>query len=256
MSGKEIAVGLNDYNVTMSNKLIRSSHSLSLIEKRCIAAVIAKIDSRQGNPLHSHLAQFTKIRITAVDYADTYCIDIKTAYRDLKTASDKLFERKVTVKDIDEKGTEILTKFRWLSSVNYATNLGYVELSFTKELYPHLNSLGREFKQYKLKNASSFKSVYTWRLFEYANSWLEYCTANAKNVSITISNIREILDVPKSYTYKDFRVRALEPAILEIKTSSNIEIEYTAVKKGRSFHSLSIFVKPSPQMQLDINSKK
>lgn len=256
MSEKECTKGLNDYNVTMSNKLIRSSHSLSLVEKRCIAAIIAKIDSRRGSSLHAHLAQYKKIRLSAIDYADTYGIDLKSAYRDLKKAADNLFERKVSIKNLSDQGKEIITKFRWVSSVAYAKDLGYVELSFTEELYPHLNALGREFKQYKLKNASSFRSVYSWRLFEYANSWLAYCTTNNKNVSVTIENLREMLDVPESYTYKDFRVRALDPAIKEIKNTSNIEIEYTPVKKGRPIHSLKIFVKLNDQLELKLTDDK
>jgi plasmid replication initiation protein len=256
MSKIEDIIGLNDYNVTMSNKLIRASHSLSLVEKRCVAAIIAKIDSRRGSSSHAHLVEYKKISLTAIDYADTYSIDIKSAYRDLQKAADNLFERKVSIKSLTPKGQEIVTKFRWVSSATYAKSLGYVELSFTEEIYPHLNALGREFKQYKLKNASSFRSVYSWRLFEYANSWLEYCTANNKRVSVTIDNLREMLDAPKSYSYKDFRVRALEPAIKEIKTTSNIEISYDTKKKGRAIHSLNIFVKLSDQLELVLEKPK
>jgi plasmid replication initiation protein len=248
-----IPTGLNEYNVTMSNQLIRSSHSLSLVEKRCIAAIIAKVDSRRGNSLHAHLSEYKTIKLTAADYSETYDIDQKTAYRDLKTAADRLFERRVSIKEYDNKKHEKTTKFRWVSSVSYVSELGYVELSFTKEIYPHLNALGREFRQYKLKNASSFRSIYTWRLFEYANSWLEYCTSKQKPIIVTVDNIRDMLDVPKSYSYKDFRVRALVPAIEETEKKSNIEITFKPIKKGRSYHSLSLFVKSKDQLELSLD---
>lgn len=235
--------GLNKFNVTMSNKLIRASHTLSLVEKRCIAGVIAKIDSRRGSLSHSHLAGFTKIKLTALEYSETYGIDLRIAYRDLKKAADNLFDRRVTYKELDKHGTEIITKFRWLSSVSYAEKQGYVELSFTPDIHPHLNALGREFKQYKLKNASSFKSVYTWRIFEYTNSWLDYCVKKDSPVSITVDNLRVMLDAPKSYTYKDLRVRALEPALKEINKYSNLHISFEPIKKGRSVHSISFYVK-------------
>ncbi|MGO3848666.1 MAG: replication initiation protein [Pseudoalteromonas prydzensis] len=244
-------LGLQKFNVAMSNKLIRASHTLSLVEKRCIAGIIAKVDSRKGRLAHAHLAEFTKISLSAVEYAETYGIDIKTAYRDLNKAADQLFDRQVTIKNASDKGK--VTKFRWVSSVTYAEKQGYIELSFTEEIYPHLNVLGREFKQYKLKNASSFRSVYTWRLFEYANSWLEFCREKKTHVTVTVENLRTTLDVPASYSYKDFRVRALEPAINEIKKHSNIDIEFTPIKKGRSFHSIEITVKLSQQLKLDLN---
>lgn len=251
-----ISNGLNEFNVTMSNQLIRSSHSLSLVEKRCVAAIIAKVDSRKGSSAHAHLNEYKKIRLTAIDYSETYDIDQKTAYRDLKSAAEHLFERRVSIKEYDSKRNEKITKFRWVSSISYVKNQGYVELSFTAEIYPHLNALGREFRQYKLKNASSFKSVYTWRLFEYANSWLEYCSTKYKPIIVTIENLRDMLDVPQSYSYKDFRVRALEPAIAETKETSNIEITWTAVKKGRSYHSLNIFVKLKEQLELPLEKSK
>jgi plasmid replication initiation protein len=240
---------LTDYNVTMSNKLIRASHALTLIEKRCIGAVIAKIDSRKGHSLHAHLSEFKKIRLTALDYAESYGVDPKNAYEHLKKAADNLFERQISIINTTAKGKERLTKFRWVSSSTYAADEGFIELSFTEEVYPHLNALKTEYTQYKLKNAASFRSIYSWRLFEYAKSWLDYCVQNKKPALITIENLRNTLEVPEKYKWNDIKKRALDTAIKEIKKQNHLEITYTIVKKGRSIHALNIYVKLQDQLE-------
>lgn len=157
---------IGDFNVTMSNSLTRASHALTLIEKRVVMGAVAKVDSRKGTSSHSHLAEFFKIRLTALDYAETYGVDPKHAYEHLKKAADHLFERQLSIRTMVGK-SERITRFRWVSSATYAKDEGFVELSFTPEVYPHLNALKSQYTTYKLKNAASLKSAYSWRLFEF-----------------------------------------------------------------------------------------
>lgn len=227
-------------NVTMSNALTRSSHALSLIEKRVIAAIIAKVDSRKGAASHAHLSEFQKIRLSALDYSDIYGVDPKHAYEHLRKAADNLFDRQFSIKNKIGKA-ERVTKYRWVSSATYAKDEGFIELSFTTEIYPHLNVIRNQYTTYKLKNASSFKSVYSWRLFEYAKSWLSY----GKPVRITIENLQQILEWPESYKWHDAKKRALEPAIKEIigLNELSMNITYKTEKKGRSIYAIEFIFK-------------
>ena len=247
--GMSESTELASCNVTMSNALTRASHALSLVEKRLIAAAIAKTDSRKGAKVHAHLAQFTNLKITAIEFAETYGVDTRNAYEELKSASKNLFHRyiKLTYKDGDED------LFRWVSGVKYRKSLGYVELSFTPEVYPHLNALSREYTTYKLRNAAALRSVYSWRLFELAKSWLDYCKTKQKPFKIQLKDLRHALETPESYKWDNLRTRALEPAIKEIAQHAGLKISYSVIKTGRSITALDISVSEISQMQLPLS---
>lgn len=235
---------LSECNVSMSNKLVRAAHALKLIEKRLIATAIAKVDSRKGNFVHAHLSAFQKVRITAQEFGDAYGIDQTNVYRELKAAADDLFNRHITIVE-DKK----YTKMRWVSSATYAESAGYVELSFTPEVYPHLHALSREYTTYKLKNAAALRSVYSWRLFELAKSWLGYCKAG-KPFRIQLKDLQHALEVPEKYKWDDTRKRAIAPAIDEIAQHAGLQISYSVIKTGRSITALDISVSEISQMQL------
>jgi len=237
---------LSDYNVSMSNKLVRAAHSLKLIEKRLIAAAMAKVDSRKGNLVHAHLSAFQKVRITAQEFADTYGIDQTNVYRELKEAADDLFNRYITI--VEKKK---YSKLRWLSSATYAENSGYVELSFTPEVYPHLHALSREYTTYKLKSTAALRSVYSWRLYELAKSWQDYCKAG-KPFKMQLKDLQHSLEVPEKYTWHDTKKRALDPAIEEISQHAALKISYSVIKTGRSITALNISVAEISQMQLPL----
>jgi plasmid replication initiation protein len=241
---------LSEYNVTMSNTLARASQTLTLPEKRILAAVIAKIDSRKGSSMHAHLSEFTKIRLSAMDYAEVYGVDPKNAYDHIKKGSKNLFERHFSIRRM-VSNKERITRCRWVSSATYAKEEGFIEVSFTPEVYPHLHALKREYTTYKLKNAASFRSVYSWRLYEIAKSWMKHCE-KGKPVCITLENLKHQLDWPESYRWIHVRDRAIDPAIKEIEKFEDVEIKYKINKKGRSVHSLDFIFKEKDQLEMDI----
>ena len=239
---------LREFNVTMSNVLTRSSHSLTLNEKRVIACCIAKTNSIKGSAVHAHLAKFTKIRITALDFAETFGIDSKIVYSQLKTAADNLFERQLSIKT-NRRGNERITRFRWVTSASYAESEGFIEVSFSPEIYPHLQSLKSQYTTYKLQNAAAFRSVYSWRLFEIARSWL----GTNKPITLSLESLKQQLDVPDTYRWDHVKKRALEPAILEIARFEQIDISYKTKKTGRSVTTLVFTFKKHEQLDLLID---
>lgn len=230
---------LENYNVTMSNALTRASHGLTLLEKRIIASCIAKVDSRIGSRTHAHLSDFEKIKITADEYAETFSIDMRHAYEHLKNSADMLFSRYFTINLENGHG-----KYRWLSGVEYMDGDGYIEISFSQFAYPHLRALRTQYTTYKLKDAADLKTAYAWRLYEVAKSWLEHCRSG-KRVKINLKNLYNQMGAPDSYTWKDFRVNALDKAINEIMLKTDMVISYEVIKKGRAVNALEfVFSKP------------
>ena len=80
-----------DNSVTKSNALARAYYRFGLVEKRCMEALISKL-----NPLRSD-ADYQDIELSAVEYAKAYGVSEKHAYQHLASAGDSLVNRVITI---------------------------------------------------------------------------------------------------------------------------------------------------------------
>lgn len=239
-----------DRHVSMSNRLARSAQGLNLAEKRLVALGLAGTDSVALKGLSQAVNGGWKLRISAMEYAETFAVSPTTAYEQLKTAAEKLFERYVRYEVKGRRGKLEEKKFRWVSGANYAPGDGYVELNFSPEIAPHLLGLRKQFTTYKLQHAAAFDSVYAWRLFEVLKSW-----QSTGFYKTTIEEFWEQMEVPPSCKkdFKALRTRVLVPAISSIEAKTSLLIEWTPVRSGsRRVTGLEFRFAPDPQGRLDI----
>ncbi len=238
---------LADMQVNMSNALTRAAHGLSLAEKRIIASCIAKTD-QVPNMTQVRQRGAWLVRLSAADYAETFGVDLDTAYNQLHEASENLFKRYIRTTRKTRKGIEEY-KFVWVGGVRYHKGEGWVELDWFHEVVPHLFGLRREFTSYKLKQASALRSSYSWRLFELLQSWRE-----KGRYQPTIEEFILAMDVPVS-CQNDFgrlRKRVIEPAVAELIQKNNMVIRWDTQRAGRKVIALDFKFGENPQGSLNI----
>ncbi len=243
---------LPDRHVSMSNRLARAAQGLNLAEKRLVALGLASTDSVSGRGLALGANSGWKMKVTAMEYADTFGVDPTTAYEQLKTASERLFERYVRY-EVKARHGLAEKKFRWVSGAVYAQGDGYVELNFSPEIAPHLLGLRKQFTTYKLRHAAAFDSVYAWRLFEVLKSW-----QSTGLYSTSIEAFWEQMEVPPSCRkdFKALRTRVIEPAIASIVDKTNLLIDWTPKRSGsRRVTGLEFRFGPNPQGRLDMGDE-
>jgi plasmid replication initiation protein len=236
---------LAELQVNMSNALTRSAHSLSLAEKRIVAACIAKTDQIPNMTAVRQRGAWL-VRLSAADYAETFGVDLNTAYDQLQAASKNLFRRYIRTTRKTRKGIEIY-EFRWVGGVKYHKGEGWVELDWWHEVVPHLFGLRKEFTSYKLKQTSALRSKHSWRLFELLQSWQDTGLYQP-----TIEEFCMAMDVPESYTkdFKSIRIRVIEPAVKELIQKNNMLITWETQNAGRKVIGLSFKFQPNPQQSL------
>lgn len=236
---------LADLQVNMSNALTRSAHSLSLAEKRIVAACIAKTD-QMPNMTQVRQRGAWLVRLSAADYAETFDVDLNTAYEQLHDASENLFNRYIRTTRKTRKGIEEY-KFRWVGGVKYHKGEGWVELDWWHEVVPHLFGLRGAFTKYKLKQASALRSKHSWRLFELLQSWQD-----TGRYQPTIEDFCLSMDVPASYlkNFKEVRRRVIEPAVKELIQKNNMLITWTTQNAGRKVIGLDFKFGDNPQQSL------
>lgn len=250
--------------VNMSNALARAAHRLKLGEKRLVVLGIANTDQLAPLPKNSGWV----VRIHASEYADQFGVDISAAYKQLRIASKRLYKREVSsIWQIKHHyDDEVEFNFRWVSSVKYWKSEGCVDLNFTPEVVPHLIDLKKRFAGYKLKQASSFKSIYAWRLYEVLNSHAH----ELDEIEFDIYEFRLMMEAPPSCS-SDFgalRRVVIAPAIKEINKHSDIKIlevdkdkkgnpvYFEAMKKGRVVSNLRFKFKRDEQIKLPLDKGK
>lgn len=239
--GRELVLG--DRHVNMSNALIRSAQGLSLVEKRVMAATVAKLDSvRMWTP------EKMRVRLTATEYAEAFDVDPTSAYEQLKGAAEKLFHRYARWEEPGKRGP-IVTKVHWVGSIKYHEGEGWIELCFHHEIAPHLFMLRSKFTSYKLSQATALRSLYSWRLLELLMQF-----KNKGELHITIEDFAGAMEAPETYraNFAQLRRFVVEPAIKELTTKDGMIITWEPTKKGRRVAALHFKFKQDPQAKLDL----
>jgi len=199
---------------------------LSLAEQRVLLACIAQIDSK------AVLTEQYRFEVSAGEIVDLIGLDnFSNAYRDLKKAAERLYERSVIIDDPDPDDPKIAQrKTRWISSIDYVPGEGKLVLSFSLGIIPYLSQLSREFTQYKLKHVARFESVYSIRLYELLVQW-----SSAGEREIEVEWLKRQFQVADKYDrVVDLKKRVIDPAVEEINKHSNLWVKYGQRKLGRT----------------------
>lgn len=208
----------NDHLVVVKdNKIIEASYTISLSEQRVLLACISQIDSKNS------LQPENKFHVVASDIVDLMGLNRSNAYRDMKMAVDKLYNRSIKIDGED-------SEMRWIYRKEYVKDEGKITLYFSPEIIPYLSQLSEKFTAYKLKYVSQFKSSYSIRLYEILVQW-----SSTGEREVKINWLREIFQVEDKYkAIKDFKKYIIDPAIADINEHSNIWAEYGQRKSGRT----------------------
>jgi plasmid replication initiation protein len=236
--------------VTMKNIVARAAHGLTLPEKRITMAAISKIDSRKSLK-HYHDPARRTLKVTAAEYAEIAASpDEKTAYRDLKNATKRLYERDLSYKIVTPKGKEDV-HLRWIEKATYHHGEGWIEIVLTTAILPHLTELSIRFTKYRLEQACGLRSIYSWRLLEYLTSWNE--GGNDKGSKTTeLDKFRQFMEVPESYKWSNIKQKIIEPATKELAEKDGWIIHWQPVKKGRSVIAITFLWERDRQGRLDL----
>ena len=129
----------------------------------------------------------------------------------------------------------------WIGDAEIIKNDAKVTITFNKYMQPYLFDLKEKYTQYRLQNVLVFRGKYAIRLYEIMRS---YTTQRAleddieKDITITLEDLRYLLDTQSYKRWVDFERFILRPAIKEInERAEDIPVEYEPM---RGDHTRSI----------------
>ena len=236
--------------VTMSNALTRAGHGLTLAEKRIVASAVAKLDSRRALPP----GEVPRTRITAAEYAETFGVDLDTAYDQLQDAAKQLYKRSITFFEpaFRRNGRPLpytVVQMRWVGSVKYQKGEGWVELAWWPDLLRHLLGLKKQFTTYQLQQASALRSAYSWKLLELLMRFKD-----SGHAEYTIEDFCASMDATakQASDFAKIRTKIIEPAVKELQEKDGWLIQWSPIKAGRRVAALRFDFMRSPQGRLDV----
>lgn len=239
---------LADNSVTKSNALSRAYYRFGLVEKRCMEALISKLNPMRGdNP--------QEIELLATEYAKAFPDAGKHAYEHLARAGDMLVNKIITLES--PRAGVLRDKIPLMLIVSYHPTAGKIVCEFNPKILPHLLGLRGRFSSYPLRGAVSFTSSYTWRFYELLVSWAQD-KKSTNDLMIgwidrqSVDELREMMGVPVSYNWGMFKKKVLSVVASELRKKANIHITFKEVKTSRKITHLNIKFIENDQQQLPL----
>jgi len=234
----------NKLIVTKSNALVEAGYRLSLDEQRLILLAIGKIESKD-----TALTSKDLFTISAKEFAIFTKGDTRNSYRAIQSASEDLFERRIT---FYEKDTGSVLVTRWVSAVKYNENSGTVDLRFAPDVLPLLTQIKGYFTQYNLENISNLTSIHAIRIYEFC---LQYISTGSRDLSL--DEFKYFLGIEDQYPeFKALNQWVLKPSIAQINKHTDIKVKIIPIRVLRKIVSLKFEIESKKSRSVKLSNQK
>lgn len=221
---------MNNNLVVKANELVLASYAMTRHEQNLLIACISQVDSRKA-------IDEDKSFVVTVEQAKDLFYDNKSAdnaYRDLQTASERLFDRKVRLSLGGNK--ELLTRF--VQSVVFDPDVGAVTLRFATDIKPYLSQLEKNFTSYRVANIVQLTSQHAVRLYELVVCW---AGQGQRHKELEIDEFRHLMGLDGKYRqFGELKRYVLSPASDQINESTDFRLRISFRKVGRTYRYISL----------------
>lgn len=214
-----------------ANALIEASYALSTNEQRLLLACISQIDS--SKPLDANKPFY----LTVEQARDLFYNDSErnNAYRDLRAACDRFYERDVKMKSEDGQWER---RTRFVSTVDFDESKQEAVLYFAVGILPYLSQLKENFTRYRVENMVQLTSSHAIRVYELIVMWYGQ---NQSYKEIEIDDFKDLLGLGLKYKQTgQLNQFVIEPVIEQINNRTDFILEIKLRKIGRSFRYIQL----------------
>ncbi len=218
--------------IAIQNKVTECFKSMSVDEKRLLimASPIARnMDATEQD----------SILINADEFAKECGIKVNSAYKQIADASKKLIDRSFSY--TNEKGKKVHSN--WVIDATYED--AGINVRFTSIILMMLKVLDKynPYTKYKKEIVLRLKKDYSidfYHLFKKHQKQISF--------ELSLDEMFQEFGLPDSYRdISNLRKRVLKNSLDEINTHTDINVTYTAIKKGRSIVGFKFIIKEKPQ---------
>lgn len=215
---------MQNAQIYKANALVEASYRLTLYEQRIILACISQV--RRDEPLTDRKLY----KVSAQEIADFSGTQLGTAYQNMKSASERLFDRRVSLHESPNGNGPARVKLtRWVQTIEYIEDEGIVALRFGTDMIPYLSQLTEQFTRYALADIARMSSTHAVRLYEMLAQW----RGKGKR-EVSLEWFREALQLDDKYSnIRDLKRWVIEIATDQINEHSPLWVSWEQRKTGR-----------------------
>ncbi|WP_223824894.1 replication initiation protein [Candidatus Enterovibrio escicola] len=235
-SSVETLLDMHNLSITKSNYLIEARYKLPVQAQKLILACLGKIDPRHEIP--------KEITMTGSEFSELMGIDIKNSHRELYKAADKLYQSDIL---IYENGEEI--ELSWVQEkAKKLKGEAAVRLVWSDRVLRYISQIRGNFTSYKLRNIAELQSSHSIRIYELLMRF-----ADTGDREIFLDDFKSILGISNKYPeFKVLNRDVIKLAVKELNQRSNLVINCTPIKRGRTVEKLRFDFKQNNQLKMDI----
>ena len=250
------AIKMQGYIVAKSNQFIlHSRYDLSLMEQRILACMISMLDSRP-EAMNESNDDLLNCELNIDTFCELCKIEKRGSSKYLKEVTKGLRDQSFWM----ETSEGVSETFSWVDKVKIDEKKGIISLRFSNDMKPYLLNLDTDFTAYKLPMILRFSSRYTNIVFDliYSEYGKKYKSSGSFRISVAEMKSRVQIKKDKSnqkivnqnISFKDLRVRILEPTICEINMYTDIKVSVDYIKKGRKIDTIQFNFQPKTKSEL------
>ena len=224
--------------VKKANALIqKSKFNLDLRQQKLIIFLISQIKQNDKD--------FQDYRFSISEFCKVVGVEYHGRYDEIKDTIQKIADKSMWIKI---EGVDKL--IRWIEKAEIDNNTKEVIIRFDKDLKPFLLELKENYFTYKALYPLFFRHKYSIRLYEWAKSILYH----EDEILEYIVKTEDIIRIMGAETYKDyyaFKTRALKPALKEVNSSSDLNVECSEHKSAKGkIDCLYFTVRKKPALEV------
>ena len=224
--------------VRKSEALLNARYQLSELAIKLVSIIYSNVKRSDENGKDYQIRVADIAKLVNKDYGEMYNL--------IKNAVDELLENPIRIEDKENKKW---VAFNWISDALYEE--GVISFTISKRLKPHILELQKKYLKYRLENILNLKGSYVIRIYETLKNVYNLKTkyGNLAEEIIKVEELREMLEVPRSYPYggsSGIKKRILEKAKKEFEEHTDIIFDYKEIKTGRKVTHLKFIIRKNP----------
>lgn len=173
----------------------------------------------------------------------------KYNYQQLRLATEGMGSRMFEIpNETDKKGRQVWRQMWMFDTVDYIHGTGVIDVKFTQTIQPYMFDLQANFTSFQLYSALRLSSKHAKRIYALCSQWKDKGQTPKQDIGEfkrMIGLINEKGDEEYG-PFSMFRKRVLDESVKQINQHTDLQIDYTLEKKGRSFKSITFTIKTQP----------
>ena len=218
--------------VKKSESIVKARYKLSPLAIKFISTIIANL-KRSDTDNQEYIFKIS-------DFKELTGQKTNRIYELIDKATQELLNNPLKIPR-DDGG---FLKANWVADVEYKKRMGVIGFTISHKLKPFLLETKEKYLKYNLENILPLKSRYAIRLYEILKDIYNMQSRYGNKVEevIEVVKLKDMLEIPNSYQFKDIKRRILEKSKKELKELTDIKFGYTEIKTGRKISHIKFSI--------------